>query len=1075
MGPEEKSFGWRPGHRSSKVVTKTHNLFRLKSVGRLPKWGWCVLAMALGGLVAAGVFQLLKTRDPNDLLAQAYTQRRTIELRIPGAKYSALAAERKHVGDARNASFLLEARIVLSRGAGQHEHDPSWIRSQSMAFLLMGEYKAALRKIDDALQIKPQDPLLLRDRATIVYEGSQETFSRFPIGESIDELSEVLETNPRDPIALFNRAVLYEKAYLPDLAVADWARFLEVETQGGWADEARGCLRRLLASIQSHEAGQSKPFLSEEAFVDRLKTNEADPAVLNKIEGYLDLAVRNWLPKAYGANRQNSGAQDAKRALRALAKVLEQRHSDGFVSSLLNSPKSSPFFERAIEHLAQAVEFSSKGNPVAALKMANDAGREFLEAGSRPGYLRAEVEAVYALRSGLRGNVCLLRASRIAGELEKTKYQWMKIQLRLDRCACFLMSGEFEKARKQARSALDQAKFRDFPVLKLRASGLSASVDSDEGDLINAWDEDEEGLRDYWVSQAAPPRRAQQFLDDLSYLAESRNESRLAYAFARESAEMISRSGDVILEATAREHVVQLAIRNHDVRSAREELVRAQKLLGNRSGKGMEAYQVWIESHLAEIDAGNGEIDSAYKHLANVRRKLSNIQDFDVRRAFFKAQAAVSEMEGDTEAAATALETVLKNLGKYLPGPRDAHARSVWVEENSDLYRSLARLLLQEGDAKKSLAVFEWYRANLSNASFNTRQSLALFLKKDLALRIKGRIHDRQVLSYAVFPKYLVVWVTSSDGTKVRITEIEQNALLERIARFSQLCADPESDLTQLRVLGRELFDLFIGDVLLRAGQVVLFEPDPLMGDVPFAALVGRNAHYLGEDYAIQFSPSLLHLLDAGSALRFNTSDRGLLVGSVASLPGSENKAMPATDAIGEVEQISSFFPRSSILKGGDATVPSVEGHLPEATFLHLAGHAVSEGGIQGAVLFDSSNPKTRKSVIWNPSTAGKRLLRRCRLAVFSACSTAQTDRGRTEQSVLLMRSFVLAGVTTVVGSSWDVDSRSTSRFMVQFYRLLISGMGVPESLRAAAETLRGRRETQHPYYWASFSVFASN
>lgn len=1040
--------------------------------------GKCLMAfgcVALWALAGGCESTTDRVGEINKLLAKAYTQDRKIELRIPGAQYSKLVSDSVHAGDGRDASSLLEARILLRREYGAHESDPSWLRSHAMVLLLMGDYKGALKKIDNALLVKPHDPALLCDRATINYAGSRGNSSSFNLGESIDELSEALELDSRNPIILFNRAILYEKAYLPDLAVADWARYLEIENEGGWSEEARTRQKRLQLLIDAHNADQTEPLLGPTAFLRRIRANGADPFILNRIEVYFDLAIREWLPKAYGTDRPGIGSRDAKDAMAALGKVLAEEHSDWFIRSLIASSKPSPTFARATAHLAQSVQFSAKGDPVTALRMAEKASREFLEAGSSPGYLRAEVEVVYSLRSAQRGKACLLRSSRIVRELEKSNFQWMKIQLRLDRCACFLMSGSFRQAKDLAGAALGDAKFRDFPVLGLRASGLAASVDSDEGDLINAWDEDEEGLREYWVSKAAPARRAQQFLDDLSYLAESSNESRLAYAFARESAEMISRSGDVILEAAARQHVFQLAVHNHDLSSARRELTRSLELLSGRSGKGMEAYQVWTESHLAEIDAGNGEIEIARKRLTKVSAFVGAIESFDVRRAFFKAQAVLSEKIGDIPAAESVLFAALEDLDRNLAGLADAQARSVWVEENSDLYRSLARLLLQSGDATKALAVFEWYRANLSGWSFKKKQSLTDFLSHDFGLRVKAGLHGRQVLAYAVFPKYLAVWVASESGVRVRLREIDQSTLLERVAHFSELCADPKSDLTQLRAVGRELFELLLGDVSLQEGRVVIFEPDSLLGDVPFAALVGRDDHFLGEAHAIQISPSLLHLLGASPQPPLTAKDRGLLVGSVASIADEGNEETPATDAIREVNQISKFFPNASVLKGADATAANVESLLREATFVHLAGHAVSEGGIQGAVLFDSSNPKLHKSVIWNPSRNGKRLLRRCRMAVFSACSTAQSDRGRKEQSVLLMRSFALAGVSTVVGSSWDVDSRSTSLLMVQFYRLLLEGNSVPESLRSASGTLRVDHETEHPYYWASFSVFASD
>ena len=58
-------------------------------------------------------------------------------------------------------------------------------------------------------------------------------------GQAVKDLSAVLTDNPNDVIALFNRAIIYEKLGWLDKASADWQRFLEIEKDSGWRDEAK--------------------------------------------------------------------------------------------------------------------------------------------------------------------------------------------------------------------------------------------------------------------------------------------------------------------------------------------------------------------------------------------------------------------------------------------------------------------------------------------------------------------------------------------------------------------------------------------------------------------------------------------------------------------------------------------------------------------------------------------------------------------------------------------------------------------------------------------------------------------
>lgn len=117
------------------------------------------------------------------------------------------------------------------------------------------------------------------------------------------------------------------------------------------------------------------------------------------------------------------------------------------------------------------------------------------------------------------------------------------------------------------------------------------------------------------------------------------------------------------------------------------------------------------------------------------------------------------------------------------------------------------------------------------------------------------------------------------------------------------------------------------------------------------------------------------------------------------------------------------------------------------------------------------------------------------RLAVLSACGTAEGDVCRFEGKFSLERAFFTAGVDSYVGSLWSVDDENTSEFMGRFYQHLRNGKKTSEALRAAKLFFLNAREkpdriqdagerpsgergprkiekkgkTAHPYYWAPF------
>lgn len=98
----------------------------------------------------------------------------------------------------------------------------------------------------------------------------------------------------------------------------------------------------------------------------------------------------------------------------------------------------------------------------------------------------------------------------------------------------------------------------------------------------------------------------------------------------------------------------------------------------------------------------------------------------------------------------------------------------------------------------------------------------------------------------------------------------------------------------------------------------------------------------------------------------------------------------------------------------------------------------------------------------------------RLRLAVLSACYSANGAESIFDDRDSLARLLVGAGVPEVVASRWMVNSRATATLMKEFYAQLRSGRDVSGALHDATHKLRATREFAHPFYWASFSAFGS-
>lgn len=111
----------------------------------------------------------------------------------------------------------------------------------------------------------------------------------------------------------------------------------------------------------------------------------------------------------------------------------------------------------------------------------------------------------------------------------------------------------------------------------------------------------------------------------------------------------------------------------------------------------------------------------------------------------------------------------------------------------------------------------------------------------------------------------------------------------------------------------------------------------------------------------------------------------------------------------------------------------------------------------------------------------------RCRLVVLSACESGRSRVRRGDELSGLIRAFIAAGASALIGTLWPVDERSTWLLMAHFYGELASGAHPAAALARAQHYLRrlDRAEVEallgplsppvaaqpfaDPFYWAPF------
>ncbi|MDX2232484.1 MAG: CHAT domain-containing tetratricopeptide repeat protein [Leptolyngbyaceae cyanobacterium bins.349] len=264
----------------------------------------------------------------------------------------------------------------------------------------------------------------------------------------------------------------------------------------------------------------------------------------------------------------------------------------------------------------------------------------------------------------------------------------------------------------------------------------------------------------------------------------------------------------------------------------------------------------------------------------------------------------------------------------------------------------------------------------------------------------------------------------------------------------------------------------------------VVFMPQGSLFLVPFPALQDANGKYLIEKHTILTAPSIQVLQQTRQlkATRSATTgkNKALVLGNpvmpkVALSPGQPPQPLtPLPGAEREAIAIAPLLNTQPIL-GNQATKAAIIQKMPQANIIHLATHGLldDQRGLGSAIALapDPTQPEDRFGRSNGLLTAEEILDMQLSadLVVLSACDTG---RGRiTGDGVIgLSRSFITAGVPSVIVSLWAVPDAPTAELMTEFYKNWKErNLDKAQALRQAMLTTM--KTHPNPRDWAAFTL----
>jgi CHAT domain-containing protein len=273
----------------------------------------------------------------------------------------------------------------------------------------------------------------------------------------------------------------------------------------------------------------------------------------------------------------------------------------------------------------------------------------------------------------------------------------------------------------------------------------------------------------------------------------------------------------------------------------------------------------------------------------------------------------------------------------------------------------------------------------------------------------------------------------------------------------------------------------------LAKGKDIIIVPDEKIAYISFDALISEykkdseinygNFPYLLFDYRFSYAYST-------NLLFRQTNSREYSKQVYAFAPAYQSNSQSASrnlfgelkNAKKEIRSIYKLFKGTPFI-GNMATKENFRASLKHGGIYHLAMHAnpVKENPEYSFLAFSQPADKKQSAYMYNYEIGN--IPMKASLLVLSACNTGSGEIYSGEGVMSLSRSFLLAGVHSVVHGLWKINDESSSMIMESFYKYLSEGKSKSEALQLAKIDYieNASPELTQPKYWAGLVVMGDN
>ncbi|MEH2373807.1 CHAT domain-containing protein [Nostoc sp.] len=441
-------------------------------------------------------------------------------------------------------------------------------------------------------------------------------------------------------------------------------------------------------------------------------------------------------------------------------------------------------------------------------------------------------------------------------------------------------------------------------------------------------------------------------------------------------------------------------------------------------------------------------------------------------------------VQGDSERAVAAYTTAVETL-HTLRGDLVALNPDIqfdFRDEVEPVYRQLVGLLLQSDQTSTDKAVTK--QVSQENLKQARKMIEALQLAEldnffqDACITIQSTEIDKvvddvnpvtAVIYSIILPDSLEIIVKLPHSDELRhYTTYKPKVEVEKTLEALRQKLEQRYTFRDREELSQEVYNWIIKPAIADLEQSnvknLVFVMDGSLQNIPMAALYDGK-QYLIEKYSVALSPGLQLLAPKQKRRRLEA----LIAGLTESRLGFSSLSNVGT----ELKEIESIIPSKQLINQSFTSI-NIEQQVSAVSFpvVHLATHGKFSSKLEDTYILAWNDKikikqlreilQTREQVVGRSNRVPPPI----ELLVLSACETATGDK---RAALGLAGVAVRSGARSTLASLWQVDDKSTSVLMSEFYRELTqdANLSKAEALRRAQNVVL--RDKEHPFYWAPY------